>query len=158
MNITYRKLLPEESKMYRNIRLESLQRFPEAFSADYQEALNTQKLRIESDIEDQTQDKFVMGAFADQELIGICVFVKNENNAGSIYQMYVKKEFQGKNIGLQLIKAVIHEADERFGDLEIVLEVASGNDKAYFLYKKAGFKEIGNKTEGNIHSFTMKYP
>lgn len=44
MLIEYRSLLPDESKEYRRIRLESLKEFPEAFSATYQETLNVENL------------------------------------------------------------------------------------------------------------------
>ncbi|RXM41268.1 N-acetyltransferase [Chryseobacterium sp. CH21] len=158
MNISYRKLLPEESKIYRAIRLESLEEFPESFGANYQEALKIEKFRMENDIEQQTAERFVLGAFADKEIIGICTFIKDENNTGNIYQMYVKKEFQGKNIGMGLIKAIIDEAFQKFNDIEIHLEVAHGNDKAYKLYEKVGFREVKNssgKDPGN--AITMKY-
>ncbi|RQO32989.1 N-acetyltransferase [Chryseobacterium sp. KBW03] len=158
MNISYRKLLPEESTNYRTIRLESLEKFPESFGANYQEALNIEKFRMESDIEDQIPERFVFGAFTDQELIGICTFVKDENNTGNIYQMYVKKEFQGRNIGQGLIEAVIHEACKKFNDIEIILEVTPGNNKAYNLYKKIGFQEIENTPSGDqSSSIVMKY-
>lgn len=147
MKISYRKLLPEESKIYRTIRLESLKKYPDSFAATYQEALNTEKLRMETYIENSVPGMFMMGAFANQELIGICAFVKKESRTGSIYQMYVKEEFHGKGIGLELIQAVIQEAVNKFGCFEITLEVSPGNDSAYFLYKKAGFIEIeGHET------------
>ncbi len=40
-SLQYRHLLSTESKIYREIRLESLKIFPEAFGATYQEALQT---------------------------------------------------------------------------------------------------------------------
>ncbi|SIT03618.1 Acetyltransferase (GNAT) domain-containing protein [Chryseobacterium ureilyticum] len=156
MNINYRNLLPEESKLYRSIRLESLFEFPESFCADYHEALKIEKFRIESDIEQQSFERFVLGAFSEDNLIGICVFVKSENNIGHIYQMYVKKEFQGKNIGSGLIHSIINEANKRFNDIEIFLEVTLQNNKAYHLYKKIGFEEIVNETDPE-NSIAMKY-
>lgn len=141
-DINYRKLIPEESRIYRAIRLESLEKFPESFGATYQEALRIEKFRIENDIEEQTPERFVCGAFTQQELVGICTFIKNENNTGSIYQMYVKREFQGKNIGQGLIESVITEVLQKFNGIEIFLEVIPGNDKAYNLYRKIGFQEI----------------
>jgi ribosomal protein S18 acetylase RimI-like enzyme len=154
INISYRKLISGESKMYRAIRLESLEKFPESFGATYQEALSIEKFRIENDIEEQTPERFVYGAFAQQELVGICTFVKNEDSTGSIYQMYVKREFQGKNIGQGLIEAVIAEACQKFNGIEIILEVIPGNDKAYNLYRKIGFHEIPNTLSEEI---SMKY-
>lgn len=158
MNIIYRKLLSHESTLYRNIRLESLEQFPDSFETSYQEALNTKKLRMEIDIENQTPEKFVFGAFAEHTLIGLCTFVKNEDNSGNIYQMYVKKGFQGKSIGSGLVQSVIQEAKKKFTITEIALEVAPKNHSAYQLYKKNGFKEINDKNDTNTsHIIVMKY-
>jgi ribosomal protein S18 acetylase RimI-like enzyme len=157
VNIKYRILLPHESRIYRTIRLESLEKFPESFSADYQEALKTEKFRLESDIEDQTDCRFVMGAFADKELIGICVFVKRDNKAANIYQMYVRGSFQGKNIGSGLIQAVIKEAYQQFPGIGIFLEVTDKNGKAYHLYKKIGFTETNSETAEKSGLTAMKY-
>ncbi|MDQ1163118.1 ribosomal protein S18 acetylase RimI-like enzyme [Chryseobacterium sp. SORGH_AS 447] len=142
MNIQYRKLLPEESKMYRTVRLESLQQFPESFGVTYEEALKYEKLKMELDIENQTRERFVIGAFKGHQLIGICTFVKDENDIGHIYQMYVKRKFQGNNIGNGLIHKTIEEAYHQFKDLDIYLEVKKINLSAYSLYKKIGFAEI----------------
>jgi len=99
-----------------------------------------------------------LGAYADDLLIGICTFVTSDKNSGTIYQMYVKREFQGKNIGQGLIEAVILEADRQFNDIEIFLEVAPGNDKAYNLYRKTGFLEVINTSSKDLSScIKMKY-
>lgn len=99
-----------------------------------------------------------MGAYANDLLIGICTFVKSDKNSGTIYQMYVKKEFQGKNIGQGLIEAVIHEAGRQFNDIEILLEVAPGNDKAYNLYRKTGFLEVEKTSaQDSSNCIMMKY-
>ncbi|UHO36676.1 GNAT family N-acetyltransferase [Chryseobacterium capnotolerans] len=159
MNIEYRKLLPHESKIYRTLRLESLEQFPDAFEVNYQEALNIEKLRMETDIEKQTPEKWVLGAFADQKLIGLCVFVKNEDHSGTIYQMYVNKNFQGKNIGSGLLQAVIREAREKLNVVEVYLEVAHQNETAYHLYKKNGFHEVEHQNDKEEISkvIVMKY-
>lgn len=158
MNIQYRKLLPEESTIYRTVRLESLKKFPESFGADYEEALKTEKFRIEYDIENQLAERFVVGSFDEGQLIGICTFVKDENGRGNIYQMYVKQEYQGKSIGLNLIRKVIKEADDQFKDIEIYLEVKHDNLKAFELYKKMGFIEISDAGQTEMNSsILMKY-
>ncbi|HYK76794.1 MAG TPA: GNAT family N-acetyltransferase, partial [Daejeonella sp.] len=102
---------------------------------------------LETDIENQTLERFVFGAFNDDELVGICAFVKDENNTGNIYQMYVKENYQGKNIGFGLIQGIIDETNNSFNDIEIFLEVTNNNLKAYNLYKKFGFEEVVNDTE-----------
>jgi len=157
MNIEYRNLLPHESSIYRTIRLESLEKFPASFGAQYQEALQIEKFRLESDIEQQTPDRFVIGAFDDQLLVGICVFVKEEIASGSIYQMYVRENYQGKNIGAGLIQATIHEARHRFSSVDIFLEVTPHNVKAYGLYKKIGFETITSENEDADANIMMRY-
>ncbi|WP_261512516.1 GNAT family N-acetyltransferase [Chryseobacterium paludis] len=159
MNIEYRTLLPYESKIYRTIRLESLGKFPEAFGAKYEEALQIEKFRMESDIENQLSERFVVGAFADQELVGICAFVKEEDHIGHLYQMYIKENFQGRNIGLRLIQEVVNEAEIRFDAIEIILEVTHNNVKAYQLYKKFGFHEVieAHKSKESNHHIVMRY-
>ncbi len=158
MNIEYRNLLPDESKVYRKIRLESLEKFPEAFGTAYKDALKTEKFRIESDIEHQTLERFVFGAFTNGLLVGICAFVKDENNTGNIYQMYIQQDYQGKRMGQGLIEAVLNEAYKRFNDIEITLGVTSRNSKAYNLYRKIGFRDITNSTStGSACSIVMKH-
>ncbi|WP_312389975.1 GNAT family N-acetyltransferase [Chryseobacterium sp.] len=158
MNIRYRKLLSEESKIYRNIRLESLQKFSESFGVSYEEAAKNEKLRIEFDIENQTKERFVVGAFHEKKLIGICTFIKDENDKGNIYQMYVQSAFQDNNIGACLIKKTIEETNKNFGVIDIFLEVKVTNLKAYHLYKKLGFVEINENSESeNNPIILMKY-
>lgn len=159
MNIGYRTLLANESKIYRTIRLESLKKFPESFGARYEEALEIEKFRMENDIENQLLERFVIGAFSDHELVGICAFVKEEEHTGHIYQMYIKEDFQGKNIGFGLIQEVVREANTRFNSIAIVLEVTHNNTKAYQLYKKFGFEEVkdGNIREERDLNIVMRY-
>lgn len=158
MNIQYRKLLPEESKIYRNVRLESLQQFPESFGVTYQEALKHEKLRMELDIENQTRERFVIGAFKDRRLIGICTFIKDDNEIGHIYQMYVAQSFQGNKIGAGLIDKTIKEASRQFENIDIYLEVKRNNLNARHLYKKIGFSEInGPLSQSDDPVIVMKF-
>ncbi|MCL1688771.1 GNAT family N-acetyltransferase [Elizabethkingia anophelis] len=155
MRIEYRNILPNESRAYRMIRLESLKEFPVAFSASYEESVKMEKLRLEEDIETQMSERFVTGVFIDNELSGICAFVNLGNNTGNILQMYVRKGFQGNNIGMELIRAVIQEARYRFHNIEIELEVKPDNINAFNLYKKAGFEEIINDSDIIVMRYTQ---
>ncbi|WP_072923195.1 GNAT family N-acetyltransferase [Chryseobacterium sp. OV279] len=71
--------------------------------------------------------------------------------------MYVNENFQGKNIGLGLIQAVIGEACERFPGITISLEVTDKNEKAYNLYRKIGFTDVidtgGKENSGNTQLY-----
>lgn len=155
MEIQFRVLAPNESNAYRHIRLESLREFPDSFCATYQDAIKTEKLAMEFDIENQTVTKFVFGAFSNTKLIGICTLVKDDQGGGTLYQMYVQKGFQGKNLGLRLLEGTINEAKTRFGEIPILLEVSKTNLPAFTLYKKAGF--VIDTSIENADFYVMKF-
>ena len=117
MTITYRKLIPGDSRQYRKIRLESLKDHPESFGASYEKEKMQPKLRFEEMIETQSTEAIMIGAFGKEELIGICGFVAftlddilNLDNAGTIIQMYVRIDYSGQKIGLNLINATVQQA------------------------------------------------
>ena len=74
MNISYRKLRSIDSEKYREIRLESLKLHPESFGSGYEEQSVLPKLKFEKSLEEPIDDRFVLGAFDDRGLIGICAF------------------------------------------------------------------------------------
>ena len=163
MKISCRKLVSVDSTQYREIRLESLKLHPESFGSTFEEQSKLPKLMFEKAIEQPTDDRFVIGAFEQQILVGICGFIpfvpdnnRHLSNAGSIIQMYVKSEYSGRKIGLSLVKAVIHEAG-KISDIEqIVLGVKEGNMSAIRVYEQAGFltyKAEGSETEVNNAGF-----
>ena len=155
MSIIYRVLLPNESKIYREIRLESLAIFPDSFEAKYEDSMKQEKLAFEIEIKNQSIDRFVCGAFDDEKLVGICSFAKDKYGNGNIIQMFVKPEYQGQNIGKYLLEFILKEAKNRLPEIDIFLEVAKDNLSAFHLYKKAGFKI--EKESKNDRILLMKY-
>ena len=111
MTISYRKLMPPDAKAYRAIRLESLKAHPESFGSTFEEQQKLPKLMFETAIEAPVDERFVMGAFDQAELIGICGFVPANDqqlqNTGTLIQMYVRAAYSGRKIGLNLVKAVM---------------------------------------------------
>jgi RimJ/RimL family protein N-acetyltransferase len=147
LGITYRKLLPDDAKSYREIRLESLRSHPESFDSNYDQQRNLPKLRLEKEIEQPSGDIFVMGAFDDDALIGICGFIPfglpdslGVSNAGTLIQMYVRSTYSGRKIGLNLVKATIETACKLAQVEQIFLGVKQGNPKAIRVYEQAGFQ------------------
>jgi RimJ/RimL family protein N-acetyltransferase len=147
MIIHYHKLTPADLKQYREVRLEALKNYPASFGSSYEEESASLKLGFEINIEMQVANKFMVGAFDGEKLIGICGFAQETRlkvkHRGLIIQMYVRQEYQGKKIGLKLLNATIEEAF-RLPDVEqIVLGVITTNKGAEKLYQRAGFKEFG---------------
>lgn len=147
MEITYRKLLPKESRLYRAIRLESLKLFPDSFGSVYEEQVQKDKLSFEINIEEQTEGRFILGAFKDKKLIGICGTYQHKNpktkHRTFIVQMYVKSEFSKQKIGLSLLQEMIKESFKNPTIEQLELEVFTDNIPAIKVYEQANFKEVG---------------
>ncbi len=101
---------------------------------------------FENAIEQPYDDRFVIGAFNQKSLIGICGFVplaieyfQDLENAGTIIQMYVKSAYRGRKIGLNLVKTVVDEAFTLPQISVIVLGVKEDNISAIRVYEQAGF-------------------
>lgn len=146
MNLTYRKLTAADSIAYREIRLESLKLHPESFGTSFEEQKDLPQLRFQKTLEEPETAKFLIGAFDQGGLIGICGFVPfllDENiqldKVGTIVQMYVKASHRGHKVGLNLINAVVEEALKQKDIEQIILEVWDENISAIRVYEQAGF-------------------
>lgn len=137
MKMTYRKLGRSDSKVYREIRLESLKAYPESFGSTFEEQRMLPKLMFERALEEPEDDRFVVGAFDGTKLIGICGFLpfatddfSEFEHAGTLIQMYVKHTYQGKKIGLGLVNTLKEGAFKLPYIEQIVLGVRECNMSA----------------------------
>jgi len=165
MQITYRKVLPTECELYRAIRLESLKEYPNSYGSVYAEQMVKAKLGFESNIENQDRKQFIIGAFDGDKLIGICGFYGMDDerfkHQGELIQMYVKANYQGCQIGFNLLEATVKEAFLLEELKQIELGVFSSSPAALRIYQKAGFEEFGlqkdclKTAEGFFHLHLM---
>lgn len=163
-DIEYRKLIPTESKKYRLLRLESLQKYPNNFGSKFEEQKLKSKLAFEKFIEESNQECIVVGALKQDQLIGICGFYRRQDNKsrhiGELVQMYVKTEYQGKSVGYNLLKATINIGFQFEKLKQIELEVMTDATAANKIYEKVGFEEseiqrITNKNMGDCDQRIM---
>ena len=136
-----RQLSPADGALFRELRLEALQRNPEAFASTF-ESESTQPL---SWFEDRLKKADVFGAFRDSELMGIAGYVTQEGlkhkHKGLLWGMYVRPSARNAGIGHALAEAVVNHARERV--VLIQLCVVSENEFARRLYTSLGFIEYG---------------
>lgn len=142
MSIVFRQLGPSESMIYRDVRLECLRDFPAAFCSKYEDARKQKKTGFQLDIEAANQDKFVIGAFDEVQLVGIVAFEKDEIG-GHIYQMYVKPNYTRRGIGEGLLKQLMLSAHQSCQVSVFELEVKIDNVSAIRLYENVGFVRKG---------------
>jgi len=145
--VKYRKLNPEESKDYRLLRLESLQKYPNSFGSNYEDQKQREKLAFENFIENADPESFIFGAFEEGNIIGICGFYRNKDencrHRGEIIQMYVQTQCQGNQVGFNLLSETVLEAFKLKGLEQIELEVMTTVKAANKIYEKLGFQEFG---------------
>jgi RimJ/RimL family protein N-acetyltransferase len=136
-----RRLEPTDAVLYREIRLEALQKNPEAFGSTF-ERENAQPL---SWFEAAVGRADIFGAFLDGRLAGIAGFSVQEGSKqahkGLLWAMYVRDVARGSGLGKILVAAVLEHAR---GRVEMVqLTVVSENVAAHRLYSAMGFAEYG---------------
>ncbi|HHT97981.1 MAG TPA: ribosomal protein S18-alanine N-acetyltransferase [Clostridiales bacterium] len=78
---------------------------------------------------------------SENEIIGYCGY-RGISGEGYIYNVAIKKDYRGKNIGYKLMSNLIDEGKKN-GIKEFILEVRQSNIVAIRLYEKLGFKIIG---------------
>jgi RimJ/RimL family protein N-acetyltransferase len=142
-----RRLQANESLEYRAIRLESLRLYPALFGTTYAEATATPSLPFEHFIQTQDNDSFMFGAFAQDQLCGICGFQREKRqrtrHRGELIQMYVEPSMARHGIGGRLINTVLNYVFQDSTLKQVVLGVLADNTAAVSLYKRAGFREYG---------------
>jgi len=145
--ITYRILQPADAPAYRAIRLEALRLFADNFGSSYEDESAKPKLAFETYIEQQTPGKFIVGAFDNNVLIGICGFARQDakktQHGGTIIQMYVNAQYSGKGYGLALLQTTVQRAFSLPGVEQLILGVVGANINAIKIYERAGFTAVG---------------
>ena len=135
--IEYRKLRSSESKKYRFLRLESLEKYPNSFGSKYEEQKQREKLAFENFIEQSNPECFIIGAILQDKLIGICGFYRHTdidcNHRGEIIQMYVQPEYQGN----QIVIALICKSGYPHHRISILLDIVQICFVVYSIFVKA---------------------
>lgn len=147
MDYSYRKLTRTDLEQYRSIRLESLKAYPQCFGASFEEQSKLDKLYFETYIEQDSQDEFVVGAFRDEELVGICALSCSKAqrpDSAELLQMYVRPSEQGNGVGFDIVRTVLEYAPSNDELGAITLQVKADNQAAIRLYGKLGFKSLKN--------------
>ena len=157
MDLICKKIPPNDSHLYRALRLESLKCNPEAFETSSQESVINPQLHFEKLIKENNSNKFVVGAYVGNQLVGLCAFVDYNKHdvidSGTLIQMYVTTKFRGLNISKSLLLAIKSEAMKIKHIHAILLEVKKSNSIAVNTYIKNGFINYGKDTD--VQDFLM---
>jgi ribosomal protein S18 acetylase RimI-like enzyme len=138
---TVRQLGAADAAAFRTLHLKSLQAYPAAFAAAYEEECGLPL----SEFQGRLERLIVFGGFVRGELVGMATprhqpLLKRRHMA-MVWGMYVRDEFQGSGLASAIFEAVIARAERAVDQLE--LYVAAGNARASRFYRKFGFEQYG---------------
>lgn len=151
------KILQEtDAQCYQDVRLNGLRTNPDAFGSTFD---REDKFSLETVIEriKPNNDKFVLGAFDDKDiLVGIVTFVRDNgvktSHKSNVFGMYVAKDMRGKGVGKKLMYELIRISKGIVGLEQINLTVVAYNDSAKNLYKSLGFQIYGLERRALKHN------
>lgn len=142
-----RRLTGVDAENYWDLRLEALQKNPEAYITTYEEAIN-RKEPIQEVVKNlQGEHSLTFGAFNENnKLVGVVTLLTESREAlrhkGHIVGMYVSAQSRGKGYARNLIHKVVKKAKDLHIE-QICLSVVSDNIAAKKLYQSIGFESYG---------------
>lgn len=141
-----RPLLPADAPLYRDIRLEGLQRHPEAFCASYEDEVQLNEAEFAVRIPSAPPD-VIFGAFIGDALVGVVGFhariASKQTHRADVWGMYVRSTARCRGIAAGLISRVVQHARGIPGLERVHLTVEQNGLAARRLYEAAGFLAYG---------------
>lgn len=141
--VTIRPLSEADAAAYRDLRLTALRKSPDAYGWTAGEVEHSTDFVKECAF---TPEHFVLGAFADEQLVGITAFRRQTRlklrHRGDIMQVYVHPDHAGQGVASRLMEEAITRAFELPGLQFVELGVRPTNEPAVKLYEKLGFRLV----------------
>ena len=141
-----RKLIASDWNIYRAIRLRALQDSPDAFAVTYAEQIDRTDQSWESRLAAaaQSANDLPLIAELDGAPVGLAWAKVDPADAGivEVFQVWVAPQARGRGIAAALMRQAAAWARGR-GARAVTLGVTSGDTPAVRLYRREGFREVG---------------
>jgi len=150
LQIEIRRLTHDDAQDFYLLRLEALEREPQAFSASPEEhramTVETIGKRLGAGSGDRN---FVLGAIADNHLVGMAGLYQEAGaknlHKGRIWGVYVNQNWRRKGVARVLLSELIERARAKPELEQLLLAVATAQDAAKQLYESLGFQAYGRE-------------
>lgn len=147
-SLTIIKLSPDEWKTYKDLRLRSLQEYPEAFGGSYEEEVCYPDNQWKNYLQDSLRPDGTVFLFArlDNKVVGMAgarikKTLKNHHSA-TIFSVYVAPEARNRKIASRLLETILEELKNR-SIVKANLIVNVQQKAAFKLYRRMGFHVVG---------------
>ncbi|MBY6265450.1 N-acetyltransferase [Azospirillum sp. 412522] len=138
-----RPLWPDDAEAFRTLRLEALQRHPEAFGSSHAE----ESVRPLSSFVDRIAGGYIAGGFVGGQLdamAGLLIPTQAKSrHKGMVWGVYVRENRRGGGLAAKVMTALLAHAAEHVEQLH--LSVAASNERAVGLYRRLGFEPFGTE-------------
>lgn len=145
--ISFRKLTQQDFDQWNTVRTEGLDVAPFAFGRSNEDEMPIRERFFKNNI--NRDDRFILGMFADERLIGISGFFRHEPikafHKGTVWSLFVKPSHQGMGLGRKLMEETLKEAWKMDGLETVLIGVSSNNPSAIHLYRSLDFIEYGKE-------------
>ena len=135
-----RLLTLEDATQFRDLRLEALRTDPGVFTYLYE----IEATRTVSWYMDALRQNIVVGAFAEQRLVGMLILTRNKEpklrHRGYIWFVYVTPEKRAGGIGRELTEFA-HQTARNLGISQVTAAIVADNHKMRGLYAALGYED-----------------
>lgn len=150
-SLEIRLLTDADAVEWARLRLEALARDPEAFSSSVEEHCQLALDEIRKRIACDPETRFVVGAFASGELVGMAGFYRETGpktrHKGHVWGVYVTAVMRRQGVGRRLMETLLACAMHVPGLEQIHLAVTTPQEPAAKLYRTLGFEPFAREVK-----------